>query len=89
MQDILNSQDLAQKTADNIVSSLKSDSADDVLNALQLHYDVLNRTQQMHIEFLSGFIQNLKNLQQKDKESLDGLKQQVLSHVLQNQTKKS
>ena len=78
MQDILNPKDLAQKTADDIVKNLEPDSNDSVLYALQLHYDVLNRTQQMHIDFLSEFIKNLKNLQTKDKESLDALKQQVL-----------
>jgi hypothetical protein len=82
MQDILNPQDLAKKTTDDIIKSLKTDDTDDVLGALQMHYDVLNKTQELHIEFLSEFIKNLKNLQHKDKESLDNLKQQVLSHVL-------
>ena len=87
MQDTLSPKDLAQKTADDIVKNLESDSNDNVLHALQLHYDVLNRTQQMHIDFLAEFIKNLKNLQTKDKESLDALKQQVLSHILKSQTK--
>jgi len=82
MQDILNPQDLAKKTTDDIIKNLKTDNTDDVLNALQMHYDILNKTQEMHIEYLSEFIKNLKNLQHKDKESLDNLKQQVLSHVL-------
>jgi hypothetical protein len=87
MQDTLNSQDLAQQTADDIVNNLKTNSSDEILDALKTHYEVLNRTQQMHIDFLSEFIKNLKNLQTKDKESLDNLKKQVLSHVLKNQTK--
>ncbi len=87
MQDTLSPKDLAQKTADDIVKNLESDNDDNVLHALQLHYDVLNRTQQLHIDFLSEFIKNLKDLQTKDKESLDVLKQHVLSHVLKNQTK--
>ncbi len=82
MQDILNPQDLAKKTTDDIIKNLKTDDTDDVLNALQTHYDILNKTQELHIEFLSEFIKNIKNLQHKDKESLDSLKQQVLSHVL-------
>jgi hypothetical protein len=82
MQDILNPQDLAKKTTDDITKNLKTDNTDDVLNALQMHYDILNKTQEMHIEYLSEFIKNLKNLQHKDKESLDNLKQQVLSHIL-------
>lgn len=82
MQDILNPQDLAKKTTDDIIKSLKTDATDDILGALQMHYDILNKTQELHIEFLSEFIKNLKTLQHKDKESLDNLKQQVLSHVL-------
>lgn len=81
-------QDVAQQTADDIIKNLETEETpDDIMNALQRHYDVLNRTQQMHIEFLSEFITNLKQLQTKDKESLDNLKQKVLKQVLQNQTK--
>ncbi len=87
MQNTLNSQNLAQNTADDIVNNLKTNSNDEILDALKNHYEVLNRTQQIHIEFLSEFIKNLKNLQNKDKESLDNLKKQVLSHMLKNQTK--
>jgi hypothetical protein len=82
MQDILNPQDLAKKTTDDIVKNLKTDNTNDILNALQMHYDILNKTHELHIEYLSEFIKNLKNLQHKDRESLDRLKQQVLSHVL-------
>lgn len=82
MQNTLSPKDLAKKTTDDIVKSLKTDDTDSVLNALQTHYDVLNKSQELHIEFLSEFIKNLKNIQHKDKESLDNLKQQVLSHVL-------
>ena len=87
MQNTLNSQNLAQNTADDIVNNLKTNSNDEILDALKNHYEVLNRTQQIHIEFLSEFIKNLKNLQNKDKESLDNLKKQVLSNMLKNQTK--
>ncbi len=83
---MLSPQDLAQKTADDIVKNLEPKTSNAVLDALQLHYQVLNKTQQLHIDFLSEFIKNLKTLQNKDKESLDSLKQQVLTHVLQNQT---
>ncbi len=80
-------QNLAQQTADDIMTNLEKETPDDVMDALQRHYDVLNRTQQMHIDFLSEFIKNLKQLQNKDKESLDNLKQKVLRQVLQSQTK--
>ncbi len=82
MQDLLSPQDLAKKTTDDIIKNLKTDNTDGVLNALQNHYDILNKTQELHIKFLSEFINNLKNLQHKDKESLDKLKEQVLSHIL-------
>ncbi len=84
MQDTLNPQDLAQKAADDVIRNTQPDEAENVIGALQKHYDVLNKTQEIHIEFLSEFIKNLKNLQQRDKESLDNLKKQVLSHVLNN-----
>lgn len=82
---MLSPNDLAQKTADDIVKKLEPNAGSEVLSALQLHYEVLNKTQQLHIDFLSEFIKNIKTLQNKDKESLDSLKQQVLTHVLQNQ----
>ena len=82
MQDILSPQDLAKQTTDEIIESLESENSSDVLAAIQRHYDILNKTQGLQIEFLSEFIQNLKNLQQKDKASLDALKQQVISHIL-------
>ncbi len=81
---ISNPQDLAQKTTDEIMKSLNANSTDNILDSLQNHYDVLNRTQELQIEFLSEFIKNLKHLQQKNKESLDFLKQRVLNHVLNN-----
>lgn len=56
---------------------------EDVLAALQNHYDVLNKTQQLYIDFLTEYIDNLKKLQQKDRASLDELKQKVLQHILQ------
>jgi hypothetical protein len=85
MQDTLNPQDLAQKTTQEIMDSLKPNNTEDILAALQKHYDVLNKTQEIYIEFLTGFVDNLKHLQRKDKESLDDLKKQVLTHVLKNQ----
>lgn len=84
MQDILSPKDLAQKTSEDIIKNLKSDDTEDILSALQRHYDISNKTQELHIEYLSDFIKNLKTLQHKDKESLDNLKKQVLSHVLKN-----
>jgi hypothetical protein len=89
MQNTLSPKDLANKTSDEVIANLKSDNnTDDVLRTLQNHYDVLNKTQQMHIDFLSEFVKNLKTLQKKDTESLDNLKNQVLSHVLKNQSNK-
>lgn len=83
-QTTLKPQDLAQKTSDAIMKSLDLNTSESLLDSLQNHYDVLNRTQEMQIEFLSEFIKNLKHLQQKDKDSLDFLKQRVLNHVLKN-----
>ena len=89
MQNTLSPKDLANKTSDEVIANLKSDNnTDDVLRTLQNHYDVLNKTQQMHIDFLSEFVKNLKTLQKNDMESFDNLKKQVLSHVLKNQSNK-
>ena len=87
MQNTLSPKDLAIRTTDDIMNDLKSDSTDTLLNSLEMHYDVLNRTQELHIEYLSELVKNLKVLQRKDKESLEMLKKQVLSHVLKSQSK--
>ncbi len=84
MQNTLSATDLAKQTADQLMKELEPKEADNILSSLQNHYDVLNRTQEMQIEFLTEFIKNLKNLQQQNKESLDFLKQRVLHHVLNN-----
>ena len=84
MQNTLSATDLAKQTADQLMKVLEPKEADNILSSLQNHYDVLNRTQEMQIEFLTEFIKNLKNLQQQNKESLDFLKQRVLHHVLNN-----
>jgi len=84
MQTTLNPQDLAKKTTDEIIENLNTNTTDNLLDSLQNHYEVLNKTQEMQIEFLSEFIKNLKHLQQKNKDSLDFLKQRVLNHVLKN-----
>lgn len=84
MQNTLSPQDLATKTTDDIIKKMDADTADNLLSSLQNHYDVLNKTQELQIEFLSEFIKNLKHLQNQNKESLDFLKQRVLSHVLKN-----
>jgi hypothetical protein len=88
MQNTLSPKDLANKTSNDVINNLKSDTTEGILHTLQNHYDVLNKTQQMHIDFLSEFVKNLKTLQKKDMESLDNLKKQVLSHVLKNQSNK-
>ena len=84
MQNTLSATDLAKQTTDQLMKELEPKEADNILSSLQNHYDVLNRTQEMQIEFLTEFIKNLKNLQQQNKESLDFLKQRVLHHVLNN-----
>lgn len=84
MQTTLSPQDLAKQTTDDIMKNLKTNTTDGILDSLQSHYEVLNRTQELQIEFLSEFIKNLKHLQQKNKDSLDFLKQRVLDHVLKN-----
>ncbi len=84
MQNTLNATDLAKQTADQLMKELEPKEADNILSSLQNHYNVLNKTQELQIEFLTEFIKNLKNLQQQNKESLDFLKQRVLHHVLNN-----
>ena len=88
MQNTLSPKDLADKTSNDVINNLKSDNTEDILSALQNHYDILNKTQQIQIDFLTEFVKNLKTLQRKDTESLDNLKKQVLSHVLKNQSNK-
>lgn len=88
MQNTLSPKDLADKTSNDVMNNLKSDNAEDILSALQNHYDILNKTQQIQIDFITEFVKNLKTLQRKDAESLDNLKKQVLSHVLKNQSNK-
>jgi len=84
MQNTLSPQDIATQTTDDIMKKMDTDTTDNLLNSLQNHYDVLNKTQELQIEFLSEFIKNLKHLQNQNKESLDFLKQRVLNHVLKN-----
>lgn len=84
MQNTLSPKDLAQKTTDQLMKDLEKDTADNILDSLQNHYNVLNRTQELQIEFLTEFIKNLKHLQNQNKESLDFLKQRVLNHVLKS-----
>ena len=84
MNNNLNPQDLAQKASDDIMKNLSTDNVDGILQTLENHYETLQKTQELQIEFLSEFIKNLKHLQKKDRESLDFLKQRVLNHVLKN-----
>ena len=87
MQTTLNPQDLAKKTTDEIMNNLDTENdADSILNSLRSHYEVLNKTQELQIEFLSEFVKNIKHLHKKDKDSLDFLKQRVLTHVLKNKS---
>lgn len=82
MQTTINPKDLAKQAADQMMQDLSTNNDKNILDSLQNHYDVLNRTQELQIEFLTEFIKNLKHLQQQNKESLDFLKQRVLNHVL-------
>ena len=84
MNNNLNPQDLAQKASDDIMKNLSTDNVDGILQTLENHYETLQKTQELQIELLSEFINNLKHLQKKDRESLDFLKQRVLNHVLKN-----
>ncbi len=79
---ILDQQTLVQKTTDDLMKELENNSQDNILDSLQNHYNILNKTQELQIQFLTEFIKNLKHLQQQNKESLDFLKQRVLHHVL-------
>lgn len=78
----LDQQTLVQKTTDDLMKELENNSQDNILDSLQNHYNILNKTQELQIQFLTEFIKNLKHLQQQNKESLDFLKQRVLHHVL-------
>jgi ATP-dependent protease HslVU (ClpYQ) ATPase subunit len=84
IQNLSSSSDLAELTADEIVKNLNQESSEDILQSLQKHYDIVNKTQELHIEFLTEFVKNIKELKKQDKESLDNLKKQVLSHVLKS-----
>ncbi len=74
---------LAEETADLIAKTIKQESnTENMLAALQLHYETLHKSQEMYIDYLTDFVGKLKTAQQKDKESLSTLKKEVLRHVL-------
>ncbi len=80
----------AQTTADEIVKAAKDqDENEDMLAALQTHYDTLHSNQQMYISYLTEFVDKLKHVQQADKESFTNLKKEVIKHVLDSEKKRA
>lgn len=89
MQILANPQVLAAQTTDDIMHSLKTEAeGETMLVALQMHYDTLHKSQDMYIEYMTEFIQKIKETHHKDKESLSNLKRQVLRHILDGEKAK-
>ena len=80
---------LAKTTVDEIVKAAEEqDENENMLTALQAHYDTLHSNQQMYISYLTEFVEKLKNVQQADKESFTKLKKEVIKHVLDSEKKR-
>lgn len=78
-----------QKAADEIIKIAQDENdTEDMLAALQSHYDTLHQNQQMYISYLTEFVDKLKTVQQADKESFTNLKKEVIKHVLDSEKKK-
>lgn len=76
-------QALADQTLLTITNTLNRDiEGENVLTALQIHYETLHKSQQMYIDYLTEFIAKLKETQQRDTSSLSTLKKEVLRHIL-------
>ena len=78
---------LAQQTLDEVNSSYKAQAIEeiDILGALQNHYSTIEANQRLYIDYLTEFIDKVKQAQHTDKESLAQLKKQVLKQVLQSE----
>lgn len=77
-------QTLANQTLKEVEHTFTQDALNEtnVLNALQEHYETLQKNQELYINYLGEFIERIKTTQHQDKESLAQLKKQVLKHVL-------
>lgn len=74
---------LADQASAEIMNTLNKEAeTEKMLDALQVHYETLHKSQEMYVNYLTEFVQKLKATQQKDKESLSNLKKEVLRHVL-------
>ena len=82
-------QTLAKQTLEEMETSFRKtrDEETNILDALQEHYTTLEKNQRLYIDYLTEFVEKLKQTQHTDKESLAQLKKQVLKHVLQTEKK--
>jgi ornithine cyclodeaminase/alanine dehydrogenase-like protein (mu-crystallin family) len=73
-----------QKILTDLDKSFVEDRAQEtsILDALQHHYDTLQKNQERYIAYITELVAQLKTTQHQDKESLAQLKKQVLKHVL-------
>ncbi|MEN9605085.1 MAG: hypothetical protein RJB39_770 [Candidatus Parcubacteria bacterium] len=79
----------AAKISEEMTQAAKEqDSNEDMLNALQSHYNTLHKNQEMYISYLTEFVEKLKEVQRDDKESFTNLKKEVIKHVLDSEKKR-
>lgn len=79
----------AKITADEIVEAAETQGENEnMLEALQNHYNTLHNNQQMYISYLTEFVEKLKHVQTSDKESFTKLKKEVIKHVLDSEKKR-
>lgn len=85
----INPDDLAKEASQEIFATLKQEAETrGILSALQTHYDTLNKSQEMYIDYLTELVQKLKETQNQDKTSLSNLKKEVLRHILDTEKAK-
>ncbi len=74
---------LAKQTATEIMKTIKKRSkTEDMLTALELHYETLHKSQEIYLTYMTEFVKRLKETQQKDVNSLLDLKKEVLRHIM-------
>lgn len=80
----------AKTTADEIIKAAEDQNDNEnMLAALQEHYNTLHTNQQMYIDYLTEFVERLKTVQKSDKESFTKLKKEVIKHVLDSEKKQA
>jgi hypothetical protein len=87
-----NPKKLAKQTIDEIQAGIQrreKGQEENILDALQDHYTTLERNQRMYIEYLTEFIEKMKQSQHKGTESLAQLKKEVLKHIIRNEKARS